>query len=200
MNKEILCKPFARELIKERAGPHGKHLRYVDINSVIQRLNEGSDNWSFEIANHQILDCEVVVLGRLTLDGVTKSAFGGSLITLANDGTAVSIGDDLKAAASDCLKKSASLFGIGLELYGGKTAAEPSEPRPRPRSQDDPKDRATVRQMAALQGAARRRGLTKDRLSSIVHARTGKTDLAELDRAEASSLISELSGSNGTSH
>ena len=45
MNKEILCKPFPRELIKERAGPHGKRLRYVDVHAVIQRLNEGSDNW-----------------------------------------------------------------------------------------------------------------------------------------------------------
>ena len=200
MKKEILCKPFPRELIKERAGPHGKKLRYVDVHAVIQRLNEGSDNWSFEIVQHQILDAEVVVLGKLTLDGVTKSAFGGSLISFRDDGTAISIGDDLKAGAADSLKKAASLFGIGLELYGGKAPTESSEPRPKPRAQEDPKNRATVRQMAALQGAARRRGLTKDRLSSIVHARTGKTDLAELDRNEASNLISELSGSNGASH
>ena len=57
-----------------------------------------------------------------------------------------------------------------------------------------------MRQMAALQGAARRRGLTQDRLSSIVRERTGKTELAQLDRVEASNLISELSGTNGTSH
>jgi len=198
--KEILCRPFPRELIKERAGPHGKRLRYVDVHAVIQRLNEGSDNWSFEIVSHQILDSEVVVLGRLTIDGVTKSAFGGAQISLGNDGQPISVGDDLKGAASDSLKKACSLFGIGLELYGGKPAAEAAESRPSPRPQADPKDRATVRQMAALQGAARRRGLTKDRLSAMVRNRTGKTELAQLDRHEASNLISELSGSNGTSH
>ncbi len=33
----------------------------------------------------------------------------------------MSLADDLKAAASKALKKSASLFGIGLELYGGRS-------------------------------------------------------------------------------
>ena len=200
MKRDLLTKPFARELIKERAGPHGKRVRYVDVHAVIQRLNEGSDDWSFEIVKHEILDTEVIVLGRLTLDGVTKSAFGGSPISIGNDGQPISIGDDLKGAASDCLKKSASLFGVGLELYGGKPAADPNEPRPTPVAQDDPKNRATVRQMAALQGAARRRGLTRDRLASMVRDRTGKTELGMLDRVEASNLISELSGTNGTSH
>lgn len=197
-NKEKLCRPFVSELIKERAGPHGKKLRYVDVHAVIQRLNEGSDDWSFEIVSHQILDAEVVVLGKLTLDGVTKSAFGGSLISFRDDGTAISIGDDLKAAASDCLKKSASLFGVGLELYGGKAAAGPNEPRPKARVQENPKNRATVRQVAALQGAARRRGLTRDRFSLMLRERTGKSDVAELDRVEASHLIAELSNSNGS--
>jgi hypothetical protein len=44
---------------------------------------------------------------------VTKSAFGCSPISIGNDGQSVSIGDELKATASDCLKKSASLFGVG---------------------------------------------------------------------------------------
>ena len=200
MKKEILCKPFPPELIKERAGPRGKKLRYVDVHAVIERLNEGSDNWSFEVISHQILDSEVVVLGRLTIDGVTKSAFGGALISFGSDGQPISVGDELKGAASDALKKSASMFGIGLELYGGKTVAQQLETRPAARPRADPTERATVRQMAALQGAARRRGLTKDRLSSIVHARTGKSELADLNRTEASNLISELSGTNGTSH
>jgi len=170
------------------------------VHAVVERLNSGSDNWSFDVISHQILDDEVIVLGRLTLEGLTKSAFGGTAITRDNTGQTVSIGNDLKAAAADALKKSASLFGIGLELYGGKVVAEQPQTRPGARPQADPKDRATVRQMAALQGAARRRGLTQDRLSAMVRDRTGKTELALLDRHEASSLISELSGTNGTSH
>ena len=34
-------------------------------------------------------------------------------------GKPVSIGDDLKAAATDALKKGASLLGVGLHLYNG---------------------------------------------------------------------------------
>ncbi len=200
MKKDILCRPFPRELIKERAGPHGRKLRYVDVHAVIERLNEGSENWHFLVENHQVLDAEVVVLGRLTIDSVTKSAFGGALISFGNDGQPISIGDDLKSAASDALKKSASMFGIGLELYGGKLAAEPVEARSKPRQQSDPRERATVRQVAAIQSAARRRGLTRDRLTALVHERTGKTEMALLDRHEASNLISELSGTNGISH
>jgi hypothetical protein len=200
MKKEILCAPFPRELVKERAGPHGKRLRYLDVHTIIERLNQSSDNWSFEIVSHQILDSEVVVLGRLTIDGVTKSAFGGAPISFGNDGQPVSIGDDLKSASSDAIKKACSLYGIGSELYGGQVANARPEPRQKPQRQVDPSERATVRQVAALQGAARRRGLTQDRLTAMVHTRTGKTDLGLLDRREASNLISELSGSNGTSH
>ena len=200
MKRDLLTKPFAGEVIKERAGPHGKRLRYVDVHTVVERLNEGSDGWSFEVVSHQILTDEVIVLGRLTLEGLTKSAFGGALITRGDTGQPISIGDDLKAAAADALKKSASLFGVGLELYAGKPNSEHTENRETPRPPANPTDRATVRQMAALQSAARRRGLNQDRLSAMVRARTGKVDLAQLDRHEASNLISELSGTNGTSH
>jgi hypothetical protein len=34
MNRDLLTKPFARELIKERSGPHGKRVRYVDVHAV----------------------------------------------------------------------------------------------------------------------------------------------------------------------
>jgi hypothetical protein len=33
------------------------------------------------------------------------------------DNVIISLGDDLKAAATDCLKKCATLFGVGLHLY-----------------------------------------------------------------------------------
>src|SRR5262245_52493011 len=61
---------------------------------------------------------EVVVLGKLTAQGVAKSQFGKSRITRAKkDNAIISLGDDLKAAATDCLKKCATLFGVGLHLY-----------------------------------------------------------------------------------
>jgi len=119
MNREILERPFSPEQIKRRQGTNGDVLDYIEGCAVIQRLNECFDaEWIFEIQEHRVFDDEVVVLGKLTAQGVAKSQFGKSRITRAKkDNAVISLGDDLKAAATDCLKKCATLFGVGLHLY-----------------------------------------------------------------------------------
>ena len=123
MNRELLEKPFDRSQIKQREGNFGKMLDYVEAHSVIQRLNDAFDaRWSFEILEQKIMEQtdEVVVLGKLNADGVTKSQFGSSRITRnSQNGEMVSLADDLKAAGTDALKKCATLLGVGLHLYGG---------------------------------------------------------------------------------
>ncbi len=193
MNKELLTRPFPAEAIKSRPGQNGRTLHYVDVAAFIQRLNESTDGWDFTIEKYEVLDGEVVVLGKLVIENsVVKSAFGGSSVTIDKSGEVVSIADDLKAAASDALKKAASLLGVGLELYGGQAQAQPPA-RPGP-SQES---RVTSRQLAALHSSARKRGLSRDALADVVHERTGVAELAALTKAQASELISELSGSNG---
>src|SRR6266550_8175648 len=125
MNREILERPFAPEQIKRRQGMNGDVLDYIEGCAVIQRLNECFEaEWIFEIQEHRVYDDEVVVLGKLTLQGISKSQFGKSRITRAKkDNSVISLGDDLKAAATDCLKKCATLFGVGLHLYFGGTPA-----------------------------------------------------------------------------
>ena len=82
MKKELLTKPFPREMIRQRQGAHGQTLNYVEAHAVIARLNDASDyEWSFDIVKHDVLADEVIVLGKLTIDGVTKMAFGGSSVT-----------------------------------------------------------------------------------------------------------------------
>src|SRR5205823_7893491 len=119
MNREILENPFTPEQIKRREGTNGDVLDYIEGCAVIQRLNECFEaEWIFEIQEHRVYDDEVVVLGKLTAQGVAKSQFGKSRITRAKkDNSIISLGDDLKAAATDCLKKCATLFGVGLHLY-----------------------------------------------------------------------------------
>src|SRR5213080_493354 len=119
MNRDLLEKPFAPKQIKRRQGMNGDVLDYIEGCAVIQRLNECFDaEWIFEIQEHRVYDDEVVVLGKLTAQGVAKSQFGKSRITRAKkDNSIISLGDDLKAAATDCLKKCATLFGVGLQLY-----------------------------------------------------------------------------------
>jgi hypothetical protein len=123
MKRDILEKPFDPAQIKQRVGTHGNVLDYVEGHSVIQRLNDAFDGgWCFEILRHKILEQadEVLVLGKLTAENVVKCQFGSSKITRAKDsGEIISLADDLKAAGTDCLKKCATMLGVGLYLYNG---------------------------------------------------------------------------------
>jgi hypothetical protein len=96
-------------------------LDYVEAWAVVARLTEAFDgDWSFDIQSYQILDEEVIALGKLAANGLIKSQFGSAAITRAKDtGKAVSLGDDIKTAATDALKKCATLMGVALYLYNG---------------------------------------------------------------------------------
>lgn len=124
MNRELLEQPFGQEQIKHRIGNFGDTLGYIEGHTVIQRLNDSfENNWSFEIVRHDILKDadEVLVVGKLVADNITKMQFGSSRITRAKgSGEVISIADDLKAAATDALKKTATQLGVGLHLYAGK--------------------------------------------------------------------------------
>jgi len=121
MNRQLLEKPFEPAQIRQRKGRNGM-LDYVEGHSVIHRLNEALDGaWSFEIMQHEIREEEVLVLAKLTAEGITKMNFGVSQVTRERDsGALVSLGDDLKAAGTDALKKCATFFGVGLHLYAEK--------------------------------------------------------------------------------
>src|SRR5437879_1815485 len=121
MNRALLEKPFGPAQIRQRKGRNGV-LDYIEGHNVIARLNEALDGaWSFEITHHEIREDEVVVLGKLSAEGITKMQFGVSQVTREKgSGTPVSLGDDLKAAATDALKKCATFLGVGLHLYGDR--------------------------------------------------------------------------------
>ena len=80
---------------------------------MIARLNEAFDGqWSFKVLDRIIEEGEIAVLGELSAEGETKQQWGSKE---RNRGS--SLGDDLKAAASDAVKKCSTLFGVGLHLY-----------------------------------------------------------------------------------
>ena len=126
MNRELLEKPFDQNQIKQREGSFGKMLDYIEGHAIIQRLNDAFDGeWSFTMTKYEIMKetDEVVVIGQLNAGGIVKSQFGSSRITHAREsGEIVSLADDLKAAATDALKKAATLLGIGLHLYRGASS------------------------------------------------------------------------------
>jgi len=130
MKIEVLERPFDKSQIKQRPGRGGQMLDYVETPAVIRRLNEAFDyNWHFEVMEYQITDTEAVVLAKLTANGITKMQFGSSAISKGKDGTIYNTGDALKGAASDALKKCATLFGVGLHLYEDENGPQPENPK-----------------------------------------------------------------------
>ncbi len=136
--RTVLETPFTPDQIKSRKGLWGKTLDYIEGHSVIQRLNEAFESdWSFEITEHSVYEEEVVAIGKLTVGNITKMQFGSNKITRDSEThKALSLGDDLKSASTDALKKCASLLGIGLHLYGdvGGTIETPQKKVGRPKN------------------------------------------------------------------
>ena len=211
--RDILEAPFPSELIKSRPGSFGQSLNYLEGHTVLGRLNEAFEgSWSFEIVSHQILEEEVLVLGKFRAEpaGVVKMAWGSSKIT-RNDrtGQQVSIGDDLKAAATDALKKSATLLGVGLSLYGNQ-AADSDGPTSGDRREDpgngrnirngsqpatgngsEANGRITSRQLSAIFAIARERKMSNQDVRNLAKEMYSK-NIDYLAKSEASSLIDHL--------
>ena len=218
MNRALLEQPFESTQIRQRKGRNGV-LDYVEGHTVIARLNAALDGaWSFEVTHHEVREDEVVVLGKLSADGITKMQFGVSQLTREKaSGAVVSLGDDLKAAATDALKKCATFLGVGLHLYADKPIAGRSAawraggfPRPpatptMPASPPPPANGhggstngavvalgVTPRQLDAIGKVARAKGLTPAALEAL-SLREFHTKLEALSREQGSALIKELS-------
>lgn len=214
MNREILEKPFTPEQIKRRQGTNGDVLDYIEGCAVIQRLNECFDaEWIFEIQEHRVYDDEVVVLGKLTAQGVAKSQFGKSRIARAKkDNAIISLGDDLKAAATDCLKKCATLFGVGLHLYfdvpqngangngqanpkGNGNGHAPNEHADAKSGEGNgaPAGRLTAKQLSAIFALAKARGWSNKQVRDFSQEMFAKLP-DFLNKTEASAIIQHLQG------
>ena len=125
---DFLLQRTPKHEIKTRQGRGGLQFSYVEHGYVTERLNlVFGFNWDFEVTDKQILDDEVIVEAKLTVrtpggQTIVKTQFGGADIKRhasgPKSGRPLSIADDYKAAASDALKKCASLLGVGLDLYG----------------------------------------------------------------------------------
>src|SRR5262249_50859054 len=131
--RRIASQQTPKEETRWRKGKGGTQMPYTDVAYVIRELNEAfSWDWDFIADNEEILcngeiPFEVKVRGKLTVrlngQAVTKTQFGSVPIEYLRDGSApVSIGDCFKGAASDALKKCASLLGIALDLYDSDSA------------------------------------------------------------------------------
>lgn len=134
---EELAAPFAAESIQKRQGAGGKWLDYLATHTVIRRLNAATGGvWDFVIINIEWRGDLAIALGTLTIPGLgTRTAIGVQRVSERG-------GEDLiKGVGSDCLKKCATLFGVGLELYGEDTEADAPAQQP---ARMEPEERERV--------------------------------------------------------
>lgn len=110
---------------------------YVSVGYVIKKLNQMfGGNWDFQIltgldeaADIAIKTHSAVVLGRLTIANngrtISREQFGRNEVRFKK-GTnlPVDFGNNFKGAASDSLKKCASLFGLFGDVYSADTFEE----------------------------------------------------------------------------
>jgi hypothetical protein len=128
-----LVQKTPKEHINTRPGRGGKQFKYVTTSYVQNILNTVFGwGWSFEVKDKgQSPDgSSVWVLGRLTVLNpktqepmIIKEQFGSSEIKFSSTGKEVDYADDMKAAASDSLKKAASLLGVCADLYADPETA-----------------------------------------------------------------------------
>lgn len=122
--RTVIERPLDQGRVKQRPGRGNMTFDYIPTDYVISLLNEAFDyKWDTKIVEHTQVENHVVVGLELRVwdDAgvpIVKQQFGSCEI---NRG--VGPGDAFKGAASDALKKCATLLGIGLELYNPEEAS-----------------------------------------------------------------------------
>jgi hypothetical protein len=202
MNRQLLEQPFSPEEIKQREGSFGQTLAYVPGHTVIERLNQAFESlWSFEITAHEIHEDEVIVIGKLSAEGIIKTQFGSSRVTKAREtGENVYLADYLKSAATDALKNCATLLGVGLHLYADKASSSSAETAGQKGNGGDNRQsgnggngngRLTAKQHSFLMKLSNEKGLTRKELNGqCVEAYGSVVDY--LNRNDASSMIENM--------
>jgi hypothetical protein len=124
-NEEILAalsEQFPEKLVRTRIGHGGTKLRWVPARSVSERLDQvlGVTGWDFSVNKVDEKNTVHAVLKIKLADGsfASREDFG-----YETGGS----GESLKEAASDALRRCASLFGVARYLYQGETGAFPAQ-------------------------------------------------------------------------
>lgn len=113
MTIDALSARIPPALIKQRE-QGGATLNYVEWSTVVQRLNEiCHTDWAFKVMNCTDDGAEACVWGALTVEGTTRENMGFE----DNNAFWKTPGSRYKSAVSDCIKRCAAMFGMGLELY-----------------------------------------------------------------------------------
>jgi hypothetical protein len=88
----------------------------------------GVENWSFTVHSWQQLGTSIVahiqLQAKINGETVHRDGVGGQKIKINKQGEPVDIGDEVKGAVSDALKKAVQTLGVGLYLARSEDAIE----------------------------------------------------------------------------
>ena len=149
---------------------------YVTGNWVIGQLNALFGYfWDFEIIAETVGIDQCWVKGKLTIKSqsgqtIIKTAYGGSRLK-SKGNIAIDVGDDLKTAATDALKKCASLLGIASDVYSGTDEKVPTA------------SGVDISKFKILYSVGEAKGLTEEQIDKMLLDKTGKekTDVPQKD-------------------
>ena len=126
---DFLLKPTPKQFIRTRPGKGGGQFEYVSGAYVKKVLNlMFGFNWSFNVVNFDanLNAKQAIVHGRLTCIGsngeqIVKEQFGRADLKFRRGSSEpLDLGNDLKAATTDALKKCASELGVAMDVYSGE--------------------------------------------------------------------------------
>lgn len=213
---DALTKPFPREAIQRQ-----QNFEYVSGETVIYRLNTATNyDWQFEITDHEMVGGAnaqgnkpaLVVYGRMRIPIISdgwRSDMGTQALENSKDDHEIH-----KGAVTDCIKRCARLFGVGLHLWGPDIEAGEIGNRPAPQPARQPSRTRTVDEIAGGGTIAPGVGMTDQQRKAIFAIAKNERGMAEtdieamsmelfgvelraLDKAQASELISRLKDPSG---
>jgi hypothetical protein len=138
--KQVVSAPLDPNRVKQRPGKGGMTFDYIPAEYVIELLNQAFDyDWSSRVIDSLQVDQDILVLLELQLNSengnvVVKQQYGSSTLK-----PGVAPGDAYKSAASDALKKCATLLGVALELYRDEPAVSAAPPQKPSRPSSPPR-------------------------------------------------------------
>jgi len=164
----------------------GTRLTYIPVAAVIQRLNEvlGVDAWSLKIVSvyrdatdPDFIVAQIMLTAEFEREVVTRDAVGGQRIKRTRDGGIIDLGDEMKGAVSDALKKAAQTLGVGLYLTGVDDH-HTETPSPAPVRDSDVPHPAEVADIASKREASIHRPITAKQIDFITSLASKCADVA----------------------
>jgi hypothetical protein len=197
--EDQLAAPFAKGV--ERVLKKGNaQLTYIPVSEVITRLNEvfGVGNWGYTIQSCQrdAIDTDFVIAHvRMTITNSFAvigeiDGIGGQKINRDRNGQVLNLGDDMKGAVSDALKKAAQAVGVGLYLARSEEPVRKDEPAAGKASNDLLITEAQVKTLRNLFAQIYGKEIPAETVASELLKRE-VADIATITRAEGSNMIGE---------